>query len=451
MKHRSNTGLLEGNIFKGIFLFSLPLLIGNLFQQLYNTVDSYVVGNYVDTNALAAVGASGPIINMLVGLFMGLSVGAGVVISQYFGAGNETSMRQAIHSSLALTGLLSVLFTIIGVTCTDTLLRAIGVPEEVLPHSSLYLRIYFAGIVFSLFYNMAAGILRAMGDSGNPLIYLAAACIVNIILDFLFVCYLGMGIAGVGIATVIAQAVSCTMAMCKLLFTHESYRVELKEIRFHPMIMKKIVGIGFPTALQQSITALSNVVVQSYINSFGAAAIAGYSSAMRVDGFLQLALQSANMTMITFVGQNVGARKYKRVKEGIFAAWLMVAAVVIIFGVLVNQKGDVFISFFTGDVQVIKNGSTMLHMMSYFYLFPATVQILGGALRGAGHSKAPMFLMVGCYVVLRQLYLMIAVPLTGTFEVVLFGWPMTWIVCAVLTILYCWKADWIPGEESKAQ
>lgn len=444
---KTNTEMIDGSIFRSILLFAIPLLVGNLFQQLYNTVDSYVVGNYVDTSALAAVGASTSVINMLVGFFMGLSAGAGVVISQYFGARQEEDMSAAIHSSLALTGVLCVIFTIAGISFTRPLLQAIGVPEDVLPHSTLYLTIYFGGITFSLIYNMGAGILRAVGDSKNPLFYLAAACVVNIILDFLFVCGFGMGIAGVAIATVIAQAVSSMLVMMKLIGSKESYRVEIREIRFHQGKLRRIIAIGFPTALQQSITSFSNVIVQSYINSFGTAAIAGYSATVRVDGFLQLALQSFNMTITTFVGQNVGARKPKRVKRGILTAWLMCSAIILVGCFAMNQEGAALIGIFTSDAEVIANGSMMLKLFSYAYMALPVIQILSGALRGVGRSKVPMFFMVGSFVVLRQIYLSIAVPMTRSLNVVMAGWPITWVICAVGMLIHFLKVDWLPKME----
>lgn len=447
---QSSTDMIRGSIFKSIFWFSIPLLIGNFFQQLYNTVDSYVVGNFVNTNALAAVGASTPVINMLVGFFMGLSAGAGVVISQYFGGKRPEEMSRAVHSSMALTGILSIVFTAAGMLFTWPLLRAIGVPEEVLPHSSLYLMIYFGGITFSLFYNMGAGILRAVGDSRHPLIYLAVASLVNIGLDFLFVCGFHMGIAGVAIATIIAQAVSSVMVMYKLIHTTEDYKVELHKIRFHKKMVKKIIAFGFPAALQQSITSFSNVIVQSYINRFGATAMAGYSATIRIDGFLQLPLQSFNMAITTFVGQNIGARQYKRVKKGIWAAWLMSSVVILAGSVCMYFYAPFLISIFTDDTQVIANGSGMLRIFSMAYIVLPVVQILNGALRGAGLSKIPMYFMLGCFVVLRQIYLMIAVPMTNNLFVVLTGWPVTWVICAIGMLAYYLKADWLPREAEKS-
>lgn len=447
----TNTDMISGSIFKSIFWFSIPLLIGNFFQQLYNTVDSYVVGNFVNTNALAAVGASTPVVNMLVGFFMGLSTGAGVVISQYFGAGKGEDMSKAVHSSVALTAFLSIVFTGVGMLYTRPLLKAIGVPEDVLPHSSLYLMIYFGGITFSLFYNMGSGILRAVGDSRHPLIYLAVASLVNIALDFLFVCGFHMGIAGVAIATIIAQAVSSAMVLYKLMHTREDYRVEIRKIRFHKKMVRKIISFGFPAACQQSITSFSNVVVQSYINHFGTAAMAGYSATLRIDGFLQLSLQSFNMAITTFVGQNIGARRYKRVKKGIFAAWLMSSTVILAgsLGMYFGAAG--LIRIFTDDIQVIKNGSHMLRIFSMAYIALPVVQVLNGALRGAGLSKVPMFFMLGCFVVLRQIYLMIAVPLTDSLWVVTAGWPITWVICAAGMLIYYVRADWLPQVREEQQ
>ena len=445
------TDLIEGNIFKALLVFAVPLLIGNLFQQLYNTADSYVVGNFVDTNALAAVGASASVIQMLVGFFMGLSVGAGVVIAQYFGAGQKEKMSQAVHSALALTVLLSALFTVAGIALTRPLLRAIGVPQEVLPHSTLYLTIYFAGITFLLFYNMGSGILRAIGNSRDPLIYLAVASVLNVILDVLLVCVARLGVAGVALGTMIAQALSAYLVMRQLIRTSEAYRVELKKIRFHREMIRQILMVGLPAALQQSITAFSNVVVQSYINSFGTAAIAGYSTTIRIDGFLQLVLQSFNMTITTFVGQNIGARKTERVKRGIFIAWLMCSVIIVAGSVWMNREGALLVSLFTDDAAVVANGAAMLKLFSYAYWSLPVVQILSGALRGAGKSSIPMFFMLSCFVVIRQIYLAITVPMTHNLLVVIAGWPLTWVLCAAGMTVYFFRADWMKNAEKLVQ
>ena len=443
--------LIEGNIFQSLLVFAIPLLIGNLFQQLYNTADSYVVGNFVDTNALAAVGASGSVIQMLVGFFMGLSVGAGVVIAQYFGAGDKEKMSHAIHSALALTAFLSVLFTIAGIAVTRPLLRAIGVPQEVLPHSTLYLTIYFAGITFLLFYNMGSGILRAIGNSRDPLIYLAIASVLNVILDVLLVCVARLGVAGVALGTMIAQAVSAFLVMRQLIHTREVYRVEIKKIRFHKAMTRQIILVGLPAAFQQSITAFSNVIVQSYINSFGTAAIAGYSTTIRIDGFLQLILQSFNMTITTFVGQNIGAGKTERVKKGMLTAWIMCSVLIVGGCFLMNRGGAALVSLFTNDEEVIANGAAMLKLFSYAYWTLPVVQILSGSLRGAGKSSIPMIFMLGTFVVIRQIYLAITVPATHSLMVVMAGWPITWALCAVGMAIYFFKADWMKDAEKLIQ
>ena len=356
-------------------------------------------------------------------------------------------MSRAVHASMALTALLSVIFTALGLAFTRPLLQAIGVPEDVLPHSSLYLMIYFTGIAFSLFYNMGAGVLRAVGDSTHPLIYLAVACMVNVVLDFLFVCGFHMGIAGAAIATVIAQGVSCVMVMGKLMRAKADYRVELRRIRFHKKMIRRIISFGFPAALQQSITSFSNVVVQSYINHFGTAAMAGYSATVRIDGFTQLPLQSFNMAITTFVGQNIGAKKYDRVKKGVFAAWLMSSGVILVCSICIFSAAPFLISIFTKDAEVIAIGSGMERIFSACYLVLPVVQILNGALRGAGLSKIPMYFMLGSFVVLRQIYLMIAVPLTNDVNVVMAGWPITWIACAIGMAVYYFKTDWLKKNE----
>ena len=296
---------------------------------------------------------------------------------------------------------------------------------------------------------MGAGILRAVGDSRNPLIYLAVASITNIILDFVLVCGAKLGVAGVALGTLIAQAFSSFLVMRQLVCAKEDYRVEWRKIRFHKAVVKRIVEIGFPAALQQSITAFSNVIVQSYINSFGAAAIAGYSTTIRIDGFLQLVLQSFNMTITTFVGQNIGARRSNRVKKGIFSAWLMCSSVILVGCFVMNLKGEDLVRFFTSDEAVIANGGAMLHLFSYAYISLPVVQILSGALRGVGKSSIPMYFMLASFVVLRQIYLAISVPRTHNLMVVMAGWPITWVICAIGMAIYFFKVDWLKSAEEK--
>ena len=443
MNKSKSTDLIHGHIAKSIFWFSVPLLIGNLFQQLYNTVDAYVVGNFVSKEALAAVGASSPIINMLIGFFMGLATGAGVIIAQYFGAGDNGRLKKAVHSSAALTLVMSLLLTVIGIIGTNPMLHAIGIPADVFHDSSTYLMIYFAGISFNLIYNMGSGIFRAMGDSKRPLYFLIIACIVNIILDFLFVKYLHMGVAGAGYATLIAQAISAILVVIVLIRSEGPHQLFWKQIRFHFPILKKIIMVGLPTGIQQSIVSLSNVIVQSYVNAFGSSVVAGYSATIRIDGFVNLPLQSFNMAVTTFVGQNIGAKQYERVKKGSRIALWMTMAVIATMAISLFFFGESFIAIFNSEPDVIQAGRTMQLAFVPFYIMLPVVQIYNGVLRGAGKSSVPMYIMVFNFVILRQIYLAIVTQMTSDVYFVFMGWPVTWVTCAIMFIIYYHKVNWL--------
>ncbi|WP_282767883.1 MATE family efflux transporter [Coprobacillus cateniformis] len=443
MNKSKSTDLIHGHIAKSIFWFSVPLLIGNLFQQLYNTVDAYVVGNFVSKEALAAVGASSPIINMLIGFFMGLATGAGVIIAQYFGAGDNGRLKKAVHSSAALTLVMSLLLTVIGIIGTNPMLHAIGIPADVFHDSSTYLMIYFAGISFNLIYNMGSGILRAMGDSKRPLYFLIIACIINIILDFLFVKYLHMGVAGAGYATLIAQAISAILVVIVLIRSEGPHQLFWKQIRFHFPILKKIIMVGLPTGIQQSIVSLSNVIVQSYVNAFGSSIVAGYSATIRIDGFVNLPLQSFNMAVTTFVGQNIGAKQYERVKKGSRIALWMTMAVIATMAISLFFFGESFIAIFNSEPDVIQAGRTMQLAFVPFYIMLPVVQIYNGVLRGAGKSSVPMYIMVFNFVILRQIYLAIVTQMTSDVYFVFMGWPVTWVTCAIMFIIYYHKVNWL--------
>ena len=446
MNKSKSTDLIHGHIAKSIFWFSVPLIIGYLFHQLYNTVDAVVVGNFVSKEALAAVGASSPIINMLIGFFMGLATGAGVIIAQYFGAGDNGRLKKAVHSSAALTLVMSLLLTVIGIIGTNPMLHAIGIPADVFHDSSTYLMIYFAGISFNLIYNMGSGILRAMGDSKRPLYFLIIACIINIILDFLFVKYLHMGVAGAGYATLIAQAISAILVVIVLIRSEGPHQLFWKQIRFHFPILKKIIMVGLPTGIQQSIVSLSNVIVQSYVNAFGSSVVAGYSATIRIDGFVNLPLQSFNMAVTTFVGQNIGAKQYERVKKGSRIALWMTMAVIATMAISLFFFGESFIAIFNSEPDVIQAGRTMQLAFVPFYIMLPVVQIYNGVLRGAGKSSVPMYIMVFNFVILRQIYLAIVTQMTSDVYFVFMGWPVTWVTCAIMFIIYYHKVNWLNQE-----
>ncbi len=433
--------LTKGSIVKAIILFSIPLLIGNLFQQLYNAVDSYVVGNFVGKVALAAVGASTPIINMLIGFFMGISTGAGVVIAQFFGAGNTCKMKRAIHNSIALTLVMGVVLTIVGLLFNDPILKAIGVPSEVFSEASTYLSIYFWSLIFVMVYNMGSGILRSVGDSKRPLYFLIFSSVVNIILDILF------GVAGAVYETLIAQAISAIMVMYVLMKTEDDYKVVLKEIGFDKEILLKIIKIGLPTGFQQSIVSLSNVIVQSYINVYGASVIAGYSVTIKIDGFVNLPLQAFNMAITTFVGQNIGAKQYDRVKKGAYITTALATLTIACFVVIMYFFGRDFIALFNQEKDVIDAGRLMQLTFLPFYIVLPINQVINGVLRGAGRSAVPMYVMIFSFVFLRQIYLFLITKVTSDIVYVFLGWPTTWVVCSLIFIIYFFKVQWLPQEK----
>ena len=416
-------------------------MIGNLFQQLYNTVDSYVVGNYVSKQALAAVGASTPIINMLIGFFMGLAAGASVVIAQYYGSNSNGSLKKAVHNSFALTVMMSIVLTVVGVSFTTPLLHFTGVPEDVFPESSLYLKIYFAGIAFNLFYNMGAGILRAVGDSKRPLYFLIVASLINVVLYFLFVKYIRLGVAGAGYATLFAQAVSSLLVIYKLTHTTELYCLNIKDISFDPLITKQIIKLGLPTGIQQGIVSLSNVIVQSYVNVFGSSVMAGYSASIRIDGFVNLPLQSFNMAITTFVGQNIGSKNYDRVKKGNRITLIMTLSVIAIISMFFYFYGENVIAIFNSERGVVKAGRLIQLTFIPFYIFLPITQIYSGVLKGAGKTAGPTIIMIFNFVILRQIYLAIITKIIRSLVYVFLGWALTWITSAIMFVIYYHKVD----------
>lgn len=444
-----NRGLMtEGVIWKEILLFSIPLLLGNLFQQLYNAVDSVVVGNYIGAQALAAVGSSAPVINLLVSFFMGLAVGAGVIISRYFGARKKEELHIAVHTSLALTFAAGLVMTLIGVLISPYVLQWVGTPSDVMESSVLYLRIYFLGILSVMVYNMGSGILRAVGDSRNPLYFLIVSSVTNIILDMLFVIVFHMGIAGVGWATLIAQTISAVLTMLLLMRTKEEYQVKLKHIRFHKHMLYEIVRLGLPSGLQNAIVSFSNVIVQSNINAFGSLAMAGCGSYTKIDGFAILPVMSYSMALTTFTGQNMGAKKYDRVKQGAKTGILMSVITIVCISALLLLLGPNVLAIFSSDPTVIKYGLYMMHVLAPGYIFLAISHAFNGIIRGAGITTVPMIVMVTCWCGLRMAWILTSVPLFHDIGVVFMGWPLTWIASSLWLFLYYRKGKWMTRYDS---
>lgn len=441
----------EGVIWKQLIAFSIPLLVGNLFQQLYNTVDSIVVGNFIGSEALAAVGSSNSLINLIIGMFIGIATGAGVIISQYYGARDSEKMGWAVHTSITLSIVGGIFLTVVGVILSPAILRWMDTPEEVLPNSVVYFRIFFCGSLFNLAYNMAAGVLRAVGDSKRPLYYLCAASLVNIVLDLVFVVNFHMGIAGVAYATIIAQMISALLALRALMKTDDIYRLDLKKLKIDRRMMRRILNLGIPSGVQQSIISLSNVIVQANINSFGAAAMAGFGAYSKVDGFVMLPLQSFCLAATTFTGQNVGARKVDRIKKSIFQGMIISFIYTVVVSGIVYMEADTIIRIFSSDAQVIRYGNVVSHIMVPFYLMLAVHQILMGSLRGAGKSMVTMVISVGNMCILRMIYINLLVPFFPSFEAVMWCYPITWMTTVLMDILYTWKAKWLPEPGEPAQ
>ena len=440
---RRDVDMTSGNTYRLLIQFAVPLLLGNLFQQLYNTVDTWVVGNYVGKEAFSAVGTVNPILNMLIGFFMGLSTGAGVVISQYYGAKQDTKVSDTIHTALVMTCILGVLFTAVGILMTPLMLRFMKTPAEVFPEARTYLTIYFSGIFGLMLYNIGAGILRAVGDSQRPFFFLVLSASLNIVMDLLFVLVFKMGVAGVAYATILSQGISALLVLAVLVRADNCCRVSLKKLRLHWDVLKKIILIGIPAAIQMAITSFSNVFVQSYINYFGADCMGGWTAYTKIDAFLFLPMQSVSMGATTFVGQNLGVNDVGRARQGVRAALSISVLITVVFMTPVIAFAPQLVRFFNDTPEVVRFGTLFLRLMSPFYVLNCVNQILAGSLRGAGDSRAPMFIMLGSFVLFRQIYLFIMTNyITNTIIPVALGYPAGWLVCSLATYLYFRFAHW---------
>jgi len=439
----------EGVIWKQLLYFSIPLLLGNLFQQLYNTVDSVVVGNFVGSQALAAVGSSNSLINLIIGMSMGIGTGAGVIISQYYGAGEKEKLQWAVHTSVALSLIGGVLLTVIGVWFSPLLLKWMGTPEDVMPNSVSFLRIFFSGSIFNMVYNMGAGILRAVGDSKRPLYYLGVSSVVNIVLDLLFVAVFKMGTAGAGIATVIAQAVSSVLVVSALVKTRESHRLIPSRIAIDKRMMVRILKLGIPTGIQQSIISLSNVVVQANVNVYGAAAMAGFGAYTKIDGFAMLPLQSFCLASTVFTGQNIGAGKAKRVKQGILQGIFISLGYTALISTFLYFYAEPLLKIFSPDRDVIAYGTSSMVILLPFYWTMAIHQILMGSIRGSGRTMVSMMIGVGNMCLLRMVYINFLVPFFPSFEAVMWCYPITWVTTMLMDCIYSIKAKWIPKDRNE--
>lgn len=434
----------EGVIWKQLLAFFFPILLGTFFQQLYNTVDAIIVGNFVSTQALAAVGgATGTIINLLVGFFVGLSAGATVIISQYYGARRAKETMQAVHTSVAMGIAGGLIFMVLGMAISPWALRMMGTPEDVMEYAVTYIEIYFGGMVFNLVYNMGSGILRAVGDSKRPLYFLILCTVLNLVLDLLFVPVFQWGVAGVGIATIVSQAISAILIIIVLMRSNDVYKVYLKEIRLDLHILRNIIQIGLPAGLQSVMYNISNVLIQSTINTFGTNTVAAWTAYGKIDGLFWMIMGAFGTSITTFSGQNFGAQKYHRIRKSVRICTAMAMGTAIFMSTVLYFWGSYVYQLFTSDAEVIQIGVVVLHTMVPFYFTYVCIEILSGAMRGTGDSLVPMIITCLGICVLRVVWIAVAVPKWHFVETVVFSYPITWAITSILFIIYYLQGGWL--------
>lgn len=444
----SSTLMTKGPIWKKIIAFAIPLFLGNLFQQFYNTADSLIVGNFLGSSALAAVSSSGSLIFLMVGFFNGLATGAGVVVARYFGAKKYGMVQKAIYTIVTLGFIFGILLTFIGVVAAPQILVLIGTPAEVLPNSLVYFRIYFCGSLAFVMYNFMVGILQAVGDSRHPLIYLIISSLTNIILDLVLVAGCGFGVGAAAAATIISQFLSALLCLRHLLKAPEEYRVSFSKLKIDFSLLRQILSNGLPSGLQNSIIALANVVVQSNINKFGPMAVAGCGSYSKVEGFAFLPITCFALALTTFISQNIGAGEYKRVKKG--AAFGIICSVTAaeLVGVVIYIFSPYFIAAFNSTPEVLSYGVAQAHTASLFYFLLAFSHCMAGIFRGAGKSTVPMFVMLACWCIIRVTYITITVRFIPDIRVIFWAYPLTWFLSSVTFIIYFFRSNWLKNLET---
>lgn len=437
----------EGDLRKKIILFAIPVFLGQLFQQLYSTVDSLIVGNILGAQALASVTSTSALVYLLIGFFLGFATGSEIVIARHIGARNDVQTEKAAHTAVSIGLFFSVLMTLAGVFLSPLILRWMGTPDDVLPGAVTYVRIYFAGSFGIVMYNIFVGILRASGDSRHPLYYLVTSSIVNIILDWFFVAVFHMGVAGAALATVISELVSVGLALHRLLHIDASYRVDFRKLLLDGYNAKAIIRYGIPSAIQGCVVDLSNILIQSYVNSFGMAAIAGIGAYSRVEGFIFLPVTAFSLALSTFVSQNMGAKQYKRAREGIRFSTLCSVLMIGSIGLLIYASAPYLIAMFVQDPEVIYYGVTRARICSLFFVLMGYSHITAAALRGLGHPVEPMFVYVICWCAVRVVVLMTIGKVIHNFLLVCWIYPATWAFSAVV---YAYLYHRITGEQIRA-
>ena len=431
----------EGSISKKILMFAFPVFLGQLLQQLYNIVDSIVVGNTLGKEALAAVSSSGSFIFLIVGFINGLFMGAGVIIGNRYGAKDYEAVHDAAHTAIAFGLIMGIVMTIIGVTVTPLILRLMGTPDDVFPSSVTYLRLYFCGGLFNVMYNTCCGIFQAMGDSKHPLYYLIVSAVTNTVLDILFVVFLGYGIQGAALATVIAQGLSAVLAFIKLTRVNDYHKIVIKEIKIHPSYLKQELKLGIPTGIQNSVIAIANVIVQSNINAFGSVAMAGCGSYFKLEGFAFLPITSFTAALTTFTSQNLGAKNMERAKKGARFGIILSCSLAELIGAVMFIFAPVFLRLFSKEADVIAYGVEQIRTESLFYFLLAFSHCMASILRGAGRTTVPMYVMLGCWCVFRISYITVAVRLFPVIRTIFLAYPITWTLSTIIFSIYYIKVQ----------
>ena len=449
MRTEDKTRMTEGSISRKIILFAIPLFLGNLFQQLYNTADSLIVGNYLGSNALAAVSSSGNLIFLMVGFINGIAMGAGVVIARYYGAKDRANLEKAIHTTVAFGIAAGIALTVIGMLLAPKILVLMGTPAEVLPESIAYFRTYFAGSIGVIMYNIFVGILQSVGDSRHPLIYLIISSCINVVLDIFFISGLGMGVGAAALATAISQFVSAFLCLIHLLRAKEEYRLQLNKIRFDSQMLWQIIQNGVPSGFQNSVIAIANVFVQTNINAFGKMAMAGCGSYSKIEGFAFLPVTCFTMALTTFVSQNLGAKQYDRAKKGARFGVLCSIIIAELIGVVIYTAAPVLIAAFNSEPDVVHYGVMQSRTIALFYFLLAFSHCIAAVLRGSGNASVPMIVMLCVWCLFRVSYITVTVHFIPDIRVIFWAYPLTWSISSVIFLALFLRGKWVYGFEKR--
>lgn len=443
---KANQGMMDltkGSIAKGLVQFTIPVIFGQILQQLYSIADAWVLGNYADNTAFAAVSSTNSLIFLMIGLFNGTAIGGGVVISRYFGAKDEKGVEMAIHTNVLFGLIASVLVTLAGLFLIPQMIKLMKVPEDVLPQSLLYFRIYFAGSATVILYNVFTSIMRALGDSIHPLYYLAFSSVVNVVLDLLLVAKFHQGVAGAAFATVLSQGLSMLLCLMRMRKSKDYTRISWKKIKWYPQMMKKVIQQGLPAGIQNSVISIGNVVIQTNINAFGEFAMTGAGAHSKIEGFVFIPITSMVLTLPTFISQNLGAKEYDRAKKGALFGILTSVILAEGIGLIVYVFSPQLIHIFAKSEEAVRYGVIQERIMALFYGLMAFSHSATGVLRGSGRSIVPMVTMLGIWCGVRVLYVTIAIQIVPVFQTICWAYPLTWGLSSIVFLIYLLKSNWL--------